>query len=411
MRIFGRCAKVSAPLQLLHIGARITSADLSKRFRSRKNLQHICGLAKFPHESKLSEETSPIRAPMYAIIKNITMNNSAPSQATNEVAIIDESQIKQFQSLYYLIKGKRDTDIKLFTEFKQFSFQDVLELNDKVYKVLELHQLVTDILNVNVGLENKEIKTFGSWNEFKNTDWNISARTKYITIEWDFNLLFQNQFHNVPQTHTMRVRIGNSLKPSEMIQVVFQGGDEYELEEAQAQMSCKIDFINAQICNQLKTIVSEWYEALPKNSDDHKLIKLILKHEVKIQNFIILSFITSAIILLNYLFSISVNNDVEILPKDINQKMFFFLTLSIGVFYIFYKSGQLLSNRMMNKQINKLKRNPMFEFTKGDKNRFAEIKTENEKLIKGLFVTILIGLSINGLSALIGYVIEIIVKK
>ena len=213
------------------------------------------------------------------------MNNSAPSQATNEVAIIDESQIKQFQSLYYLIKGKRDTDIKLFTEFKQFSFQDVLELNDKVYKVLELHQLVTDILNVNVGLENKEIKTFGSWNEFKNTDWNISARTKYITIEWDFNLLFQNQFHNVPQTHTMRVRIGNSLKPSEMIQVVFQGGDEYELEEAQAQMSCKIDFINAQICNQLKTIVSEWYEALPKNSDDHKLIKLILKHEVKIQNF------------------------------------------------------------------------------------------------------------------------------
>ena len=54
-----------------------------------------------------------------------------------------------------------------------------------------------------------------------------------------------------------------------MIQVVFQGGDEYELEEAQAQMSCKIDFINAQICNQLKTIVSEWYEALPKKVASH----------------------------------------------------------------------------------------------------------------------------------------------
>src|SRR5690606_13931095 len=57
-----RCAKVSAPLQLLHIEARITSAAVSKRFRCRKNLQHICGLAKFPQESKLSEETSPIRA-------------------------------------------------------------------------------------------------------------------------------------------------------------------------------------------------------------------------------------------------------------------------------------------------------------------------------------------------------------
>ncbi|TDE02629.1 hypothetical protein [Flavobacterium hiemivividum] len=339
------------------------------------------------------------------------MKNSTPSQAANDIAIIDESQIKQFQSLYYLIKGKRDTDIKLFTEFKQFSFEDVLELNDKVYKILEVHKLITDIVNVNVGLENKEIKTFGNWNEFKNTDWNISARTKYISIEWDFNLLFQNQFHNVPQTHTMRVRIGNSLKPSEMIQVVFQGGDEYELEEAQAQMSCKIDFINAQICNQLKITVSEWYEALPKNSEEHKLIKFILKHEVKFQNLIVFSFLTSAIILLNYLFSISINNEIEILPKDINQKMFFFITLSIGVFYMFYKFGQLLSNRMMHKQINKLKRNPMFEFTKGDKNRFTEIRKENKQLINGLFVTLLIGLSINGLTALIGFILELILKN
>lgn len=339
------------------------------------------------------------------------MKDNVSQQSTDEIVIIDESQIKNFQSLYYLIKGKRDTDIKLFTEFKQFSFQDVLELNDKIYKVLELHKLITDIVNVNVGLENKEIKTFGSWNEFKNTDWNISARTKYITMEWDFNLLFQNQFHNVPQTHTMRVRIGNSLRPSEMIQVVFQGGDEYELEEAQSQMSCKIDFINAQICNQLKTIVSEWYDSLPKNSEEHKLIKFILKHEVKFQNLIVFSFLTSAIIFLNYLFSLSMKYEIEILPKDVNQKMFFFLTLSIGIFYLFYKSGQLLSSRMMNKQINKLKRNPMFEFTKGDKNRFAEVKADNKKILKGLFFTLLIGLSINALSALFGFIIELILKQ
>jgi hypothetical protein len=339
------------------------------------------------------------------------MKDNVSQQSTDEIVIIDESQIKNFQSLYYLIKGKRDTDIKLFTEFKQFSFQDILELNDKIYKVLELHKLITDIVNVNVGLENKEIKTFGSWNEFKNTDWNISARTKYITMEWDFNLLFQNQFQNVPQTHTMRVRIGNSLRPSEMIQVVFQGGDEYELEEAQSQMSCKIDFINAQICNQLKAIVSEWYDALPKNSEEHKLIKFILKHEVKFQNLIVFSFLTSAIIFLNYLFSISMKYEIKILPKDINQKMFFFLTLSIGIFYLFYKSGQLLSSRMMNKQINKLKRNPMFEFTKGDKNRFAEVKADNKRILKGLFFTILIGLSINALSALIGFIIEQILKQ
>src|SRR5690606_39709247 len=71
-----RCAKVSAPLQLLHIEARITSAAVSKRFRCRKNLQHICGLAKFPQESKLSEETSPIRASLSAISKKLAGTKS-----------------------------------------------------------------------------------------------------------------------------------------------------------------------------------------------------------------------------------------------------------------------------------------------------------------------------------------------
>ncbi|REE84465.1 hypothetical protein BX611_0005 [Lutibacter oceani] len=324
----------------------------------------------------------------------------------NKVAVIDENQVKQFQSLYYLIKGKRDTDIKLFTEYKQFSYDDIIELNDKIYRKLNLHELVTDIVNVTVGLDNKEIKSFGNWIEFKNTDWNISQTTKYITIEWDFNLILPNQTHKIPQTHNLRIRIGNSLKPSEMIQVVFQGGDEFELDEAQSQMSCKIDFINSQICNELKTVVSEWYDSLPKNSEDHKLIKFILKHDVKLQNFIILSFLTASIVFVNYLFISFIDSDFTILPKDKDHRLFFFLTSSIAIFFIFYESGKLLADRMRRKQIGNLRRNPMFDFTKGDRNKFKEVAKDNKKYLWRLFYTILIGISINGISALIGIIIE-----
>jgi hypothetical protein len=329
----------------------------------------------------------------------------------NSITVIDENQLTQFKSLYYLIKGKRDTDIKLFTDYKQFAYDCILELNDKVYRKLELHELVTDIVNVTVGLDNKEIKSFGSWSEFKKFDWIISARTKYITIEWDFNLILPNQEHKIPQTHTMRVRIGNNLKPSEMIQFVFQGGDEYELEESQSQMSCKIDFVNSQICNELKSVVSDWYDALPNNSEDHKLIKAILRHEVKLQNFIVLSFITSSIILINYLFSAFVNQSVWFLPQNNDHRLFAFLTYSIPIIYIFLKSGQLYSNRMIRKQIRRLRRNPMFEFTKGDKNKFAEVKKENKKHLKELVFTFVLGLGINGISALIGYLISSYMKN
>lgn len=338
------------------------------------------------------------------------MKNEINTNPDNAVAVIDESQIKQFQSLYYLIKGKRDTDIKLFTEHKQFSYDDITELNGKIYKKLELHELITDIVNVTVGLDNKDIKSFGSWNEFITTDWNISARTKYITLEWDFNLILPNQTHKVPQTHTLRVRIGNSLKTSEMIQVVFQGSDEHDLEEARSQMSCKIDFVNSQICNELKTVVCEWYDALEKNSEDHKLIQFVLKHEVKLQNLIIFSFLTASIIFVNLLFNSLNNVSFDFIPKDKDHKLFLFLTVSIAIFFLFYQSGKLYAKRMMRKQIGKLKRNPMFEFTKGDKNRFKEVSKTNRKHLIGLAKTIIIGIAINGFSFLIGFFIDLWIK-
>jgi hypothetical protein len=334
------------------------------------------------------------------------MKNELQENSESAVAIIDDSQIKHFQSLYYLFKGKRDTDIKLFDDYKQFTYSDIIELNAKIYKKLELHEKLTDLVNVTVGLDKNEIRTFGNWYEFTQTDWNISAKTKYISLEWDFNVILPNQTHKVPQTHTLRIRIGNNLKPSEMIQVVFQGSEEYELEEVQSQMVCKIDFVNAQICSELKTVVCEWYDALPKNSEEHKLIRFILKHEVKIQNIVVLSFLTAGIILINYLFSFLTKINFSALPTDPNQRLFLFLTSSIPLIYFFYRAGLLYADRIMKKRIGKLKRNPMFEFTKGDKNRFKEVADSNKKLLNQLGLNIFYALSANVVAYIIGLILK-----
>jgi hypothetical protein len=338
------------------------------------------------------------------------MNNRIESEKSKEVAIIDENQIKQFQSLYYLIKGKRDTDIKLFTDYKQFTYDDIIELNDKVYRKLRNHELITDIVGVTVGLSSKEIKSFGSWEEFKNTDWIISECTRYISIEWDFNLITPNQTHPVPQTHTMRVRIGNSLKPSEMIHVMFQGGEEYDLEEVQAQMSCKIDFINAQICSELKKVVSDWYDTLADNSEEHTVTKLVIRHDVKLQTFVIVSFIIAGVILVNYLFNTFYYSEISFLPVDKVHRLFLIATSSVTIMYIFYILGRFLASSIMRRYIHKLSRNPMFNFTRGDKNKFREVRKENKKILNRLLITLLIGLSVNAISAIIGELIKKILE-
>jgi hypothetical protein len=329
-------------------------------------------------------------------------NEIQPTNQGNDLAIAN--QLEQFKSLYYLLKGKRDTDIKLFDDFKQFRYRDIIELNEKVYRKLSLHQLVTDTNSVVVSLSNKEIKSFGSWQEFLQFDRNISATTNYITIEWDFNLVLPNQTHLIPQTHTLRVRIGSGLRPNEMIQVIFQGGEETDLEEAQAQVVCKIDFVNAQICSELKTVITEWYDALPKNSEDHKLIKFILRHKVKIQQSIIILFLIAGIILLNFITHYLVSKISNTATNDLLTKFYLITTCSFVVLYSFYISGTLYADRVLEKTIGRFKRNPMFEFTKGDENKLKETEKKNSALLKKLFRDLLIAVGINIIAFGIGKV-------
>lgn len=333
-------------------------------------------------------------------------------QQTSSGEVLNNNQLEQFKSLYYLLKGKRDTDIKLFNDYKQFKYQDIIELNSKIYRKLQLHELVTDTNSVVISLSNKEIKTFGNWREFLNFDWNIAATTKYITLEWDFNLILPNQSHNVPQTHTLRVRIGSELKPNEMIQVIFQGGGETDLEEAQSQVVCKIDFVNAQICNELKTIVTEWYDGLSPNNESNSAIKFFINYKNLIRKSITLVFLIGAVTLLNFISSYYINS-VPNLQNNLLLKQFYLISsCSVIVIYFSLSFGKSYGGRIIQNRISNFRHNPIFDFTKGDSNKLQEIKTKNYKTLGKLIRDLLIAILINIIAFFIGkfypYIAEII---
>ena len=340
------------------------------------------------------------------------MSEIMPEMQNNaNQALANQAQIEQFKSLYYLFKAKRDTDIKLFTDNKHFRRRDIVELNESIYQKLRLLNFVTDTNSVIVSLSSKEIKSFGNWNEFVNHNWNISPTTNYITIEWDFNIIFPNQISEVPQTHTLRVRIGNGLRPNEMLQVIFQGGEETDLEEAQSQVVCKIDFVNAQLCSELQMIVSNWYDALPSNTENHKLILFLLKYKNHIKSLISLLFLTASLIILNYSVSYFYKNN-EILLNSILTSFYKIVTLSVFVIYIAITFGKILSEKIMNSSISKFSKNPMFEFTKGDENKLLEINKKNKKFLNKFFISIILAIATNviayGIGKLIPTIAEII---
>ena len=68
-----RCAKVSALLRLLHIAARISSADVSKRLRSAATFNTSADWQNSLTEAELPEGTSPIRAALYDILERFRL--------------------------------------------------------------------------------------------------------------------------------------------------------------------------------------------------------------------------------------------------------------------------------------------------------------------------------------------------
>ncbi len=325
-------------------------------------------------------------------------------------ALAKQEQLENFKSLYYFFKSKRDTDIKLYNDYKQFRKRDIAELNNKINEKIRLHRHLTKTTQVTIGLENGHVIPFGTWESFESFDWNCSETTKYLSIEWDFNVLLENQFHEeIPQTHTLRIRMGNGLKPSEMIQVIFMGGEEHELEEAQSQMVSKIDFVNAQICADFKNIVSEWYKALPKNSKEQWFVPFLAKNREKVRQFMTILFLLSGVVLcqgiFNKYFTLKVDGKEA---KDMLINFYFALGYTFVIMYLFYIIGKLYSNRIIDRTVERLRRYPMFEFTKGDENKKGETDSKNKKLINQLIFGIIISVLANAASYGISELLKII---
>ncbi len=327
--------------------------------------------------------------------------------------IIVNQALDNFKSMFYFLKGKRDSDIKLFNGNKLITKNDICELNQQVQKKLSIIDTNASVVSATISLSNKEIKIYGNWAEFERTDWNlISAKTISVVIDWDFTVLFPNQSaHKIPQPHSMKVRIGSGLRPHEFWQVAMaDGGEDYELEEASADMICKIDFVNDTLCNELKNIVANWYECLPSNSPKSKPVIIIRNNRGKIQLLFISIFISLGIYFLNIGFK-------SILPffypKDnitLSRIIFLSITGSIPFIYLFLITGQYYSKDILEKLIYQLNDFPMISLTKGDINRINQIKASNDTLVKKLAEKIFVSLAGSGIIIFFGDYITTLIE-
>jgi len=166
------------------------------------------------------------------------------------------------KSLFYMVTGKPDSKYRVFKKKVLIDNEDIINLNTKIIDKLKIYDIEEIISSLTVSFEKDQSIDFGTWAEFLEYDWIKPYTTKELTIRWEFLINVPN--YQVPQKHTLNVKISHPLNPREFFQILISQDpeDDDKFNETMGVCVARVDFIHHRLADELIDIVREWNETL-----------------------------------------------------------------------------------------------------------------------------------------------------
>lgn len=291
----------------------------------------------------------------------------------------DEQFIKNYQAVYYAMNAKPDCKSKLFGQDVIISLQDLKDLNERVTDKFKAHYEDAGFrINVHVSFKNRESIEFDSWTTFEKYDFNIEKSISSILIVWEYNAKLPK--YQLPQKHTLSVRIADEIRPEEMLNLVFSGKLEEvdKIDQEICPIVARVDFINSMLGDELLRIVELWKDGLrlPKN-EQSKLLKVAKKYSRVIAYAI--NYITTfvALFLISNFIGMRMSK-VEMatlgeVPIAILIELLQNILYSGVLLFVIYKTFQIIAN-IVFKTLRSEGINHIFDITNGDKKICQQIQ-------------------------------------
>lgn len=313
------------------------------------------------------------------------MTELKPNSEDNNKPTLN-ADLDTIKSVYYWLNAKPDTNIKVFKGARRVTHGDILKLNEQIQEKLTTHNLFTNITTVNIIFENGKIKSFGAWDEFQRTSWEIPEVTESVAISWDINIKLPN--YQLPQRHTIKVRIGSSIKPGEYFQMMTTSDDDVEIIENTSFIVSKVDFVNAVISNELIAIVDNWYSCLAKTNNKSWFQNFFETNKTSIARFshYLIPLIGLSLLYAVFKYHLSLHETISF-DKGTYTDLFMWILFIFITYFVFNFIGNNLGQRVYT-IINKFDSPAIFEITRGDKNSQHEITEKNSGLATQLHIQI-----------------------
>lgn len=309
------------------------------------------------------------------------MNNSSIAPVV-EKSIMTSENLNTANALLALLHGKSDSICKLFGKEISVGKGDLKTLNEMMIEKLSLHNVVAEATTITISFNSKKVLSFKTWDEFEKYDFStINAITKSIFMQWDF---FVNIFgYELPQRHTVSVRISSTPNPSDFLKALINGGfdDENELDMQTCTMICKVDFINNVLAEELTNVASRWNDLCePAISKKGVLKSFLFKNRKVLSDIFNICMVSTFFILAAIILKILINNNVF----SLSIKLLFFICIFIMPLY---NISKIVSNSWTNKlysQLGDIIDIHIFSISKGDEKERERIE-KSDKSIHCLF--------------------------
>lgn len=285
--------------------------------------------------------------------------------------------LADMKSLFYLLNAKPDTSIKLLDKKRIVTVASIRDLNERITRKLENHNVIGQMTSVNIIFEKDNIKDYASWGEFTNENWNtINQVTESLTLTWDISIKLPRYAN--PQRHTLKVKLGQSLTPKDMMELVFVSDNVMEMKEKRAAGVVKIDFIDQVLATELIDNVVSWYDGL-KDIQPTEGIQKILEDNQSLVLGIVKNFFP-ILFLSIYQYYFSTFCEWSTLTTNITIAN---LQLFLIAFLAVYAIGSMIGQRIafgLDQKIDSYQHKDQFEITRGDEKSLEDTHKKNKKI-------------------------------
>lgn len=307
-----------------------------------------------------------------------------------------------FKALFYLYAGRPDCTLKVFEGQKTITPHDLQNLNSKIIEKLKLHTLEASITAINIKFENGKMIDFSIWDTFSNTDWQSDFRTEQIEMKWDF--LLRTDSVELPQRHTLVVKLSNGLDPKDFFRLMATlWEDDTEIDIKAALCVARVDFISHLLADELIAIVNGWYKCLPEATVCESKLAVLRKYDNKIAMVIHYSLpIIFWIALFAFTYKTIPMTEVPLNQHVFSLGVFMLFFCFIGTFF-FYRLGHMIATSCYS-AINTTCRFSMFNLTAGDKKFLSRCERKNKKVFRKFIFNVILALLLNIIGSIIaGY--------